>query len=173
MILSDGSLLKLLPTLIPNVDERDVTLINPASIDVRIGRKMLMETKSGDQRPPFREIHLDVMANEKDPWMISPKSFALVDLYESIYVPNGYAVELKLKSSRAREGYNHSLAFWVDPGWNGYLTMEIQNVRQYSSLPLWTGMRFAQIIVHQLDQPALKPYHGRYQDAQGVEPSKA
>ena len=168
MILSDGSLLKLLPTLIPNADERDSRLVNPASIDVRIGRSMLAEHYEGG----FQRIDL-AHRRSYDPYMMQPGDFALVDLYESIYVPNGYAVELKLKSSRAREGYNHSLAFWVDPGWNGYLTMEIQNVRRHSTLPLRTGLPFAQIIVHQLDQPALKPYHGRYQDAMGVEPSKA
>jgi dCTP deaminase len=169
MILSDGSLLKLLPTLIPNIEERDFSLINPASIDVRIGRRLLVEAQS---EAGFRDVYLEVIASKHNPWTIQPGQFMLVDLYESIYVPNGYAVELKLKSSRAREGYNHSLAFWVDPGWNGYLTMEITNVRQYASLPLWTGMKFAQIIVHQLDQPAMKPYAGHYQNAQGVEPSK-
>lgn len=170
MILSDGSLLKLLPTLIPNIEERDFRLINPASIDVRIGRNLLVEGMGEDA---FKPIYLPSNASERDPWMIEPGQFMLVDLYEHIYVPNGYAVELKLKSSRAREGYNHSLAFWVDPGWNGYLTMEITNVRQHASLPLWTGLRFAQIIVHQLDQPALKPYAGHYQNAESVEPSKA
>lgn len=169
MILSDGSLLKLLPQLIPNDYERDVTLVNPASIDVRIGRHLLVETQS---EAGFREVYLDAMANKDEPWPMDPGQFALVDLFESIHVPNGYAVELKLKSSRAREGYNHSLAFWVDPGWNGYLTMEIKNLRKYRTLPLWTGLRFAQIIVHQLDHPALRPYAGHYQNAETVEPSK-
>lgn len=169
MILCDASLLALLPTLIPNADERDGKLVNPASIDVRIGRRMLVENKS---RTGFGEVYLEAIATHRDPWLMYPGQFALVDLYESIHVPNGYAVELKLKSSRAREGYNHSLAFWVDPGWRGYLTMEIKNLRQYSTLPLWTGLRFAQIIVHQLDHPAFRPYQGRYQDAGTVEPSK-
>jgi len=165
MILSDGSLLALLPTLIPNEHERDVTLVNPASVDVRIGRNMLVEHEEGG----FEKIRLSNLSYH---WVMQPGQFVLVDLFESIYVPNGYAAELKLKSSRAREGYNHSLAFWVDPGWNGYLTMEIKNLRQYSTLPLWTGFRFAQIIVHQLDYLALKPYAGHYQNAETVEPSK-
>lgn len=189
MILCDASLLSLLTTLIPNDHERDGALINPASIDVRIGRTMLIEVQpTMEQRDEWEAANLNKQPDQWSPrpsgkfvqkiltttnaYYLKPGQFALVELYESIYVPNGYAVELKLKSSRAREGYNHSLAFWVDPGWNGYLTMEIHNITQYQHLPLTCQLRFAQIIVHQLDHPAFRPYNGRYQNARGVESSK-
>jgi dCTP deaminase len=191
MILSVGSLLALLPTLIPNADERDRTLVNPASVDVRIGRTLWLETKPSQQkldqwymanttngvadwssRPNGVFKKIDLPFEHQKHFILRPREFALVDLYESVSVPNGYAVELKLKSSRAREGYNHSLAFWVDPGWTGYLTMEIHNITQWQHLPLWCGLRFAQLIVHQLDKPAIQPYCGRYQGAKQAELSK-
>lgn len=187
MILADRSLYNLLSLLIPRDHERDVQLINPASIDIRIGRKMLIETQptheqlqqweaEGDlpRRPrPSRMVDVDLTVfNADKPFYFAPRSFALVEVYEWIEVPNGYAVELKLKSSRAREGWNHSLAFWVDPGWRGYLTMEIHNITKWTSLGLYTGLRFAQIIVHQLDDVAVHPYTGKYNNAGGVEPAK-
>lgn len=87
-------------------------------------------------------------------------------------VPNDLAVELKLKSSRAREGFDHSLAFWFDPGWDGIGTLEIHNMNRLQTLTLEYGMRFAQIIVHKLDVPVTNPYAGRYQNATSVEAAK-
>ena len=74
-----------------------------------------------------------------------------------------------LKSSVARMGWNHSLAFWFDPGWNGIGTLEIKNITQYSILPIWYGMPFGQLVVHMLDDVPNKPYNGKYQNASGVE----
>lgn len=162
MILSDGSLLKLLPQL---VRDPDVLLINPASVDIRVGRTVKLEVGYRS----FHDYDLGVSGSVD----LLPGHFALVSTFEHVTVPNGYAVELKLKSSRAREGYDHSLAFWVDSGWDGILTMEVKNVTRFQVLPLALGMRFGQMIVHQLDQPALNPYRGRYHGATGVEESKA
>ena len=187
MILSDGTLRERLHEFIS--EGRDPDLINPASIDIRIGREMLLEglfqpaddvhqmgkMRVSTVKPPradWGRIDLSKYTAER-PFHLPPRAFALVATYEWLRVPNGYAMEMKLKSSRAREGYNHSLAFWFDPGWDGIGTMEIQNVTQHHTLPLYCGFRFAQIIIHELDKPAVKPYAGRYNGAPGVERSKA
>lgn len=163
MILCDKSLKKIIREII---QEPDFTLINPASIDIRIGKSILLDS--------FYDLEKHDLTKtvESDPFLLPPGTFALVSTYEHITVPNGYAIELKLKSSRAREGFNHSLAFWVDPGWSGILTMEIQNLRQYKHLPIWYKMRFAQIIVHKLDDLSEIPYKGKYNKAKDVEESK-
>jgi dCTP deaminase len=107
-------------------------------------------------------------------WVTVPGAFLLVSTYEYISVPPDLAIELKLKSSRAREGWNHSLAFWVDPGWKGILTMEIQNITQERDLILEYATPFAQLIVHQLTTPVGEGqgYAGKYQNAQEVEYAK-
>lgn len=161
MILPDHILKKILHSIIKT--DADETLVNPASIDIRIGETAIFETHLG-----WLEINL----KEKGPITVEPNQFVLVSTLETIAVPNGYAIDLRLKSSRAREGWDHSHAFWVDPGWDGVLTMEIQNNLRYHSLVLHYGMRFAQIIVHQLDGPAVKPYQGKYNSATSVERAK-
>mgnify|MGYP001571697281 CR=1 FL=1 len=163
VILSDRALHALLEQLIP--DGADHMLVNSASIDIRIGRDLLKEDGPGK----WKRVSVGV---GKDQYLLKPKEFVLVSTYETIYVPNGYAVDLRLKSSRAREGYDHALAFWVDPGWYGILTMEVMNNMRYTELPLELGMRFGQMIVHQLDAPAEKPYCGKYKGAQCVELSQ-
>lgn len=159
MILCDRDLHSILHEIIPFDQQHEH--VNPASIDIRVGSNILRECPGGFEKRSF------------DAQIFLPGEFALVETYEHIRVPNGYAVELKLKSSRAREGWNHSLAFWVDPGWDGVLTMEIHNALKYHKLILTAGVRFAQLIVHQLSGMAEKPYCGRYQGAGGVEGPKS
>lgn len=163
-VLSDGTLRTMLPRLIK---EPDYGLVNPASIDIRIGRDIMLETTHG-----FHKVDISRYDTEERGWWVRPGEFLLVSTYEHLMVPNGFAVELKMKSTLARRGWNHSLAFWFDPGWDGIGTMEIQNVTRLQELKLWCGMRFGQIIVHTLDKPAERPYEGRYNRALGVEAAK-
>ena len=160
MVLGDLSLWKLLNDLIRDPDP---DLVNSASIDIRVGPEMLLEVGPEE----FKAVDLTA-----GPVHLQPADFALVPTLEWLMVPNGYAVELKVKSSRARQGYDHSMAFWFDPGWCGVGTMEIRNATRYTPLPMECGMRIAQIIVHQLDQPAVRPYRGRYQGARTAERAK-
>jgi len=143
-------------------------LINPASIDIRIGKELIEEDGFGTST---KKVNLEKYT-ERMPYLLQPRQFVLIGTYERLMVPNGYAMELKLKSSIARKGFQHSLAFWFDSGWNGIGTMEVSNITQHTNLSLWYGMRFAQIIYHTLDQLAEKPYSGRYQNANSVEGPK-
>jgi dCTP deaminase len=153
MVLGDLSLWKLLNDLIRDPDP---DLVNPASIDVRMGPEMLLEVG------PEKFNAVDLTAG---PVQLQPGEFALVPTLEWLMVPNGYAVELTLKSSRAHQGYDHSMTVWLDPGWCGAGTMGIRNATRYTPLPMECGMRIAQLIVHQLDQPAVRPNSGRDQGA--------
>lgn len=161
MILSDVQLLKMLPELLsPAAPEH----VNPASIDICIGPIALRQ----HHLFPDDWVECDLIA---EPLKVLPGELVLVQTYEKITVPNGYAIDLRLKSSRAREGWNHSLAFWFDPGWSGKGTMEIINQRKVPMLLIYQ-QPFAQIIVHQLSSKATNPYKGRYQGAETVEGAK-
>lgn len=169
-ILSDRDILPLLQQGL--VAQRDGISIpskhvNPASIDICIGHKCIIEMRSGfietDVSQP-RFIDPDDFTHTH----VGPGEFILVETLETFNLPHNIAMDLRLKSSIARMGWNHSLAFWVDPGWNGVLTMEIQNITRYQNLYLEVGQRFAQVIVHQLSSPALNPYKGRYQNSTSV-----
>ncbi len=145
------------------IEYPDYDMVNPASLDIRVGRRYIREVGHGRwEREPLPEAGLKV----------EPGDFLLVDTLESFAVPNGYAMALYLKSSTARRGWDHSLAFWVDPGWTGVLTMEVKNVLQYNPLTLRTGQRFAQAVIHKLSGPSARPYDGRYNGATGVEEAK-
>lgn len=50
----------------------------------------------------------------------------------------------------------------VEPGWNGYLTLELSN-HGTETIHIPRGSPIAQIVLFRLDEPAEKPYAGKYQ----------
>ena len=138
----------------------DPALLNPASLDVRLGNSLLIESVQSRAMVPLPLQGY----SEAEPWQWQPGEFILAPTLETFYMPDTVAGEFRLKSSRAREGADQALAVWLDPGWHGsVLTLELRNNRQLHWLPLWPGMKIGQIIFHPCDAP-LRSYRetGRY-----------
>lgn len=71
----------------------------------------------------------------------------------------------------------HSTAGFIDPGFEGHITLELSNV---STLPvkLWPGMKIGQMCFFQLSSPAEHPYGSKgtgshYQGQRGPTPSRS
>ena len=147
MVLSDLSLWKLLNDLVRD-PEPDPDLVNPASIDVRVGREMLLEVGPGE----FRAVDLTA-----GPVALEPGDLAVVPTMEWLAVPQSFAVELTLKGLGASQGLAQSMATWLEPGWCGVATLELRNVTRHTPVRIERGMRLAHLVVHALDQPAVRP----------------
>ena len=147
MVLSDLSLWKLLNDLVRD-PEPDPDLVNPASIDVRVGREMLLEVGPGE----FRAVDLTA-----GPVALEPGELAVVPTMEWLAVPQSFAVELTLKGLGASQGLAQSMATWLEPGWCGVATLELRNVTRHTPVRIERGMRLAHLVVHALDQPAVRP----------------
>ena len=147
------------------VEPFDPDLINPASIDVTLGSEILVENDHGD----FTSISI-----ENNEFYMPPGAFVLAATAEYIRVPNNLEAVFQLKSSRGREGYEHALAGYIDPGFHGRVTLELSNIRRYKELPLRAGMRIGQLRFAKVDAIPMRPYSltGRYQNAPGVQESK-
>lgn len=143
------------------LDPFDPNMVNPASIDICIGNSLI-----------YRGVSCDITGRTiENPIWLERGGFMLISTLERLKVPLDCAMDLRLKSSRARAGYDHALAFWFDPGWDGIGTLEITN-NGYETLPIYPGLRIGQIIYHRLLEPCQKPYAGRYQTATSVEGAK-
>ena len=152
------------------VEPFDQELINPASLDVRLGENILIEQP---ESPEF-VLHSIAGHTKEEPFMLQPHEFILAETFECFSVPNVVAGQLALKSSRAREGIEHLMAGYVDPGFKGRLTLELQNARSMHAVPLWPGMRIGQIVFHKMSLLPNKDYSvtGRYQGDLQVQASK-
>jgi dCTP deaminase len=95
---------------------------------------------------------------------------------ERVRLPDDVAARLEGKSSLGRLGLlTHSTAGFVDPGWDGDLTLELSNV---ANLPItiYPGMKIGQVAFLRLTSPAETPYGrdrgSKYQGQRGPTPSK-
>ena len=143
--------------------------INPASIDVRLGKNLMIE---GPHEEDLELIDISAYTKE-NPYLLHPGEFVLAETIEKFRIPDRISAQFVLKSSRAREGYQHLLAGWIDPGYRGRLTLEIKNIRRYHPIPLWEGLRIGQIVFHHMSQVPVKSYAetGHYLDHDRVMPS--
>lgn len=149
----------------------DPALLNPASLDVRLGDTILIESAESPALVPYPLHHHD----EADPYWMKPGQFALAQTVETFNLPDTIAAQFVLKSSRAREGLEHLLAGYCDPGWHGsVLTLELHNSRQLHDIPLWPGMRIGQMVWQRLAVPPMRSYRvtGRYCNDATVQSSR-
>ena len=88
--------------------------------------------------------------------------FLLCASMERIKVPIDLQVIVHDKSSWARKGLALQNTV-LEPGWEGYITLELSNHGR-ESLVIHRGQPIAQLIFHKLDAPTCEPYKGKYQN---------
>ena len=152
------------------VEPLEETSIQPASIDCRLGRHFLVVED--------RNMHLIDMSSEilyreieEDFITIPPHSFLLATTMESVVLPNDLTAFVEGRSSIGRMGLFIQNAGWVDPGFEGQITLELYNA---NSLPirLEAGRRICQLVFCKMDQKAESPYKGKYQGQRGTTGSR-
>lgn len=131
--------------------------LQPAGYDLRVGKEAMVNGEFIDVGKEWKVV-------------IPAKGYALILTLERIKLPDDVMGDMKLRSSLAREGLMGSFA-WVDPGWDGNLTLGIFNASD-EPIELAYGERFVQIAFIRLEGPAKNPYRGSYQGSQHLTLSK-
>lgn len=121
----------------------DLEQLNPASYDLLLGNEIMIESATTDEL-----VRVDISEqSEDDPYLLKPGQWILAETWETFNMPDDVAGFFFLKSSRAREGLEHSHAGFADPQWNGSkLTLELTNARQLRPLKLWPGKKIGQMV---------------------------
>ena len=147
------------------VEPFDPDMINPASIDVTLGNIIKVENDNGG----FTDFDIS-----NQTFYMPPGAFVLASTAEWVRVPGYTECIFLLKSSRGREGYDHALATYCDPGFHGNITLELSNLRRFKELPLRAGMRIGQLRFAKLDSSPIRTYAvtGRYHNDHGVQESR-
>lgn len=163
MVLSDRSIKEEIARGRIIVEPLDASCIQPASIDIHLDKKLLVFRT---WRYPF---YIDVRENTEDltemiemaedkPFFLQPGEFVLASTVECITLPDDIVARLEGKSSLGRLGLLiHSTAGYVDPGWQGHLTLELSNAAKLP-ITLYYKMRIGQISFLRLSSAAERPY---------------
>lgn len=163
MILSDGTIRRLLAEGRLVIEPLDPAQIQPASVDVRLGPQFLVfrnhTTEAIDPYERPTELMSLVEVPPGQAFILHPGEFVLGTSLEAIGLPDDIVARVEGKSSLGRLGLLiHATAGFVDPGWPlGQITLELSNV---ATLPikLWPEMKIGQLSFHRLDRPAERPY---------------
>ncbi len=164
------------------IDPYDPEMVQPASIDVRLDRffRVFENHRYPHIDPAEEQPELTRMVEPKgaDAFVLHPGEFVLASTYEIVTLGDDVAARLEGKSSLGRLGLlTHSTAGFIDPGFNGHVTLELSNV---ATLPikLWPGMKIGQLCFFALSSAAEEPYGSgrygsRYQGQRGPTPSRS
>jgi dCTP deaminase len=102
--------------------------------------------------------------------ILKPGAFALASTIERFCMPDDVLGTVHDKSTWARQGLAAQTTV-IEPGWRGYLTLELTN-HSYSDITLREGMPIAQVIFWQMSEPTEIAYRGKYQDQpSGAQPA--
>ena len=182
MLMSDRDIRAQLQAGRIGLDPLNLELIQPSSIDVRLDRffRLFHNHKYAfiDPREDQAELTHMVEVASDEAFILHPGEFVLGSTFEFVSLPDDIAARLEGKSSLGRLGLlTHSTAGFVDPGFQGHVTLELANV---SNLPikLWPGMKVGQLCFFQLSSPAETPYGSakylnRYQGQRGPTASRS
>ena len=159
----------------------DESFVQPSSVDVRVDRKFRVFHNARypfiDVRRPMDDLTELVTVEEDEPFILHPGEFVLGSTLERVTLPDDLVARLEGKSSLGRLGLLiHSTAGFIDPGWDGHVTLELSNV---ANLPItiYVGMKIGQLSFVQLTEPAESPYGSgalgsKYQGQEGPTPSR-
>jgi dCTP deaminase len=180
MVLADRTIQRLLDEGRIEIEPYEASLLQPSSVDVRVDRLFRVFRNN---RAPYIDVKAEQDLTELveieggDPFILHPGEFVLGSTLERIRLPDDLVARLEGKSSLGRLGLLiHSTAGFIDPGWDGHVTLELSNV---ANLPItiYYGMKIGQVSFMELSEPAAAPYGAgalgsKYQGQRGPTPSR-
>lgn len=166
MILSDRDLRARIESGDIGIDPLDdpELQIQPASVDLRLARSFVVyqlpHVPCIDARDPSSVTgytqQIDIAEGEA--FVLHPGEFALGSTVERIRVPNDLVARVEGRSSIGRLAIVvHATAGFVDPGFEGEITLELANLGR-CGVKLYPGMRISQMVFHTMTSPAERPY---------------
>ena len=170
MILSDRTIQELIRSERLVIKPVDDYQIQPASIDLRLGRSYLKVDENMTEVMTLRD-EIKYVRFTSDQIVIPPHSFLLATTMEHIELPSDITAFVEGRSSIGRMGLFIQNAGWVDPGFAGQITLELYNANRVP-IKLTAGRRICQLVLARMDQAAQNPYHGKYMNQKEAVGSK-
>ena len=135
----------------------DPECINPASVDLRWSGKYKVAMHGGWSQEMMGET-----------LVVLRGAFFLLDTLETVNIPDNWSGAPALKSSLGRNGMEHLFAGYVDPGFTGTLTLEVEN-RAPWPITITKGQRLIQLVLDELKSTPERTYQhtGHYQNQRG------
>lgn len=163
------------------LDPCDMSSLQPSSVDVRLDSEFRWYDAAPGARIDPRLDHAALMTScfipEGEEFVVPPHGFALGATVERVSLADDIAARFEGKSSIGRLGLlPHVAAGFIDPGFSGWITLELHNVTDLPMV-LIPGMKIGQLCFFRLSSPADIPYGAagigsKYQNQRGPTTSR-
>ncbi|ELY50809.1 dCTP deaminase [Natronococcus jeotgali] len=184
MILSDADILRRLEDgdlVVDPLDDPELQ-IQPASVDLRLGREFLEFQRTNiscihpDAEHEVDEYVTETVVDDGDDFILHPGDFVLGTTHERVEIPADLIAHVEGRSSLGRLAVVvHATAGLCDPGYRGQITLELSNLGT-APVALTPGMRISQLTFTELKTEAERPYGSdrgsKYQDQAGPQASR-
>ena len=138
----------------------------PSSIDLRLD--YIFKTYIQNRIPVIdthnhhldleRDVETNILKYRHDPVRVQPNSFVLDQRIERIKMPYDLVGTVEGRSSFGRLGLAiHITAGYIDPGFDGKITLEIKNLNTIP-IAIYPESRICQIVFHTMDKESKVPY---------------
>jgi dCTP deaminase len=138
--------------------------IQPASIDLRLDARFIVyklpHVPVIDPRAPetLESYTTPIHIAPGEPFVLHPGEFALGSTIERVRIPSDLVARVEGRSSFGRLAVVvHATAGFIDPGFEGQITLELANLGRCAVL-LYPGTRISQVVFHTMTSPAERPY---------------
>lgn len=156
--------------------------IQPASIDLRLGNefRVFKHTQRAfidplcDNMDEYTEV---IRVEDGQAFILHPGEFVLGSIKEYVKIPADVVAQVDGRSSLGRLAILvHATAGFIDPGFEGNITLELSNVGKMP-VAFYPNMRVCQISFSRLSSPAEIPYghqsrRSKYQGQRGPTASR-
>lgn len=149
----------------------DKKQIQPSSVDLRLGDEFKgFKIVTKPYIDPFDKTNLEsymslITVEEGEPFIIHPGEFTLATTFETVKLPEDIVARVEGRSSMGRLGITmHVTAGYIDPGFEGKITLEISNIGKMP-VALYPGQRVCQIVFETMTSPSAKPYGHKERDS--------
>ena len=136
--------------------------IGPASVDLRLGDMIKVSGKVSKEGE--NEVQSYGFKVSEEGFTFHPRYFYLCSTVEYVKVPKTHAGFVNMRSSLARRGLGHKMAGFIDPGFEGEITLELS-----ADIPVHVSFRerIVQIVYVRLTEESEKGYEGKYKGQVG------
>jgi dCTP deaminase len=144
------------------VDPYDPELVQPNSLDIRLGNHFAWYLPGDNVIDPFEKESVTSRTEEmtSDSIILHPGQFILAETMELIQLPDNIVASIEGKSSIARLGIElHQTGGWIDAGFRGSITLEMCNVNN-RPVRIHAGMPIGQLVFY-TTEPAACPYNSK------------
>ena len=170
MILSDATISALLERQILRIAPLEEGQIQPASVDIRLGNTFAV-VRDSPSGVLTMENEIEYHTIRADSYLLLPGQFVLATTMEFVALPDDLTAFVEGRSSLGRMGLFIQNAGWVDPGFEGEITLELFNANR-CAIELRAGQRVGQLVFARMDAAAQFPYRGKYQGQRGATGSR-